>query len=146
MRERLASMRTAQVTIGGVTTEYVNREDHDDAIKDAQIMISNLELELRRVRTESDWRWYHDHIEAIQRRYEAELDLYRIPPGYERVACTDGKHSYHVMVAQPAVPFVPVSEVKLQQELGEARKQIDVLRQVIIDMCPPKRACGGQDL
>ena len=109
-------MRTAQVTIGGVTTEYVSREDHDDAIKDAQMKIANLELELRRMRTESDWRWYHDHLEAIRRRYEAELDLYRVPPGYERVACTDGKHSYHVMVAEPAVPGEACSRCGVNSE------------------------------
>ena len=109
---RAPALRTCTVYARDETTEYVLREDHDRTVRDAQMKIANLELELRRMRTESDWRWYHDHIEAMQRRYEAELDLYRKP-----------------------INYVPLSEVKLQKELREARTQIDVLRQVIIDMC-----------
>jgi hypothetical protein len=78
------------------TTEYVLREDHDRIVQQAKKRIADLELELRRMERESDWRWYHDSLEAVQRRYEAQLDLYRKP-----------------------IDYVPVTEVKLRQRVKE---------------------------
>lgn len=104
--------KTCEVNIGGVTTKYVSKDDYDalvlvhkalEATADVQRKsylhhVADLELELRRARTESDWKWYHDSLEAVQRRYEAQLDMYRVPLGYTQVPCDcDGKHSYHVM-------------------------------------------------
>jgi hypothetical protein len=76
--------RTCEVNIGGVTTKYVSKVDHDAQVGAMNERINALTAQLAKVKCESDWRWYKDHIEAIQRRYEAQLDMYRKPV----VACT----------------------------------------------------------
>lgn len=81
-RER--AVRTCEVNIGGVTTKYVSKVDHDAQVGAMNERINALTAQLAKVKCESDWRWYKDHIEAIQRRYEAQLDMYRKPV----VACT----------------------------------------------------------
>ena len=117
---RAPALRTCTVYSKGETTEYVRKEDHETAIqrsdqlvriaiegrKDANLRIHDLELELRRNQKDfarlhkeidelriDDWQ---ARIEAIQRRYEAELDLYRKPFDY-----------------------VPLTEVKLRQRVKE---------------------------
>ena len=119
-------IKTCEVTIGGVTTKYVLRDDYDALrlvhealqvaadrqVKDAQMKIAALEHALPRACD------CMDRIEAIQRRYEAELDLYRVPPGYTREPCVCGadRHSYHVMKNEPkctccAVHVRPMKDV-----------------------------------
>ena len=84
---RTQSSKTLTVTLRGVCTEYVTKDAFDALVlvhealqvaadrqrKDAQMKIAALEHALPRA---CDCK---DRIEAIQRRYEAELDLYRHP-------------------------------------------------------------------
>ena len=97
--------RTCEVNIGGITTKYVSKQDHERIVQDldaARIVLlhrnDRLQAEIAKVKRESDWQWHRDSIEAMQRRYEAELDIYRVPPGYKRVpCCCYDKHSYNVV-------------------------------------------------
>ena len=103
-RERAVTItggiKTCEVNIGGVTTKYVSKDDYDALVLVHEALQLSAQQELAKVREESQWRWYKDHIEAIRRRYEAELDLYRVPPGYKRVPCCCAcKHSYHMIPA-----------------------------------------------
>jgi hypothetical protein len=91
-----AGIKTCEVNIGGVTTKYVSKDDYDalklvhealEVAADVQRKnylhhVADLELKLSR----SDWQWYKDSLEAIQRRYEAELDMYRKPIVFEPVS------------------------------------------------------------
>lgn len=119
---RAPALRTCTVYARGETTEYVLREDHDRTVRDAQMKIGALELALRRKQHEIDELRIDDwqgRIEAIQRRYEAELDLYRVPPGFKRVPCDCGKrHSYHVMADVPDVPFHSIASLGFKCDCG----------------------------
>ena len=103
---RAPALRTCTVYSKGETTEYVRKEDHETAIQrsdqlvriaiegrkaaEAEVVRKQHEIDELRI---DDWQ---ARIEAIQRRYEAELDLYRKPFDY-----------------------VPLTEVKLRQRVKE---------------------------
>ena len=89
-RQKNAVTKRCEVNIDGVTTKYVAQEDYDRAVQNAgtaalaaDIREKGLQHELAKVKGETDWQWYQDHIEAMTQRFQAELDMY-----HKTAACT----------------------------------------------------------
>ena len=92
-REPSTLIKTCEVNIRGVTTKYVSAEDYDalaraltvqqqnasDAARAADIREKGLQMELAKVKHESDYQWYADRIKALTAQWQAQLDMYRKP-------------------------------------------------------------------